>query len=431
MTTTVPSAKNGARPDDQGPPGRPPVRHPLRTNGSYRALWVGDLVSQFGSKITEFVLPLLLVTTLHASALQVGVVQTAYMAPFFLLPLIAGVWLDHRSKRPVMIFADLIRFALVLCVPVMTLLGALDLWHVYLIAFAVGSFTVLYDIAAAAYLPELLPAPQLPAANSLVTSNQAVGGTAGPGLSGWLVGLFGPAATLVVDALSYLTSATALMLMNHREQPRARTAERDLRRELVDGVHAVVRNPPIRAVSLHACVYNAGVAMMNLAFLIFFVRELQHSSGQFGLIMVAGGVGAVTGALVAPRLIRRFGLGRAFPYVLVFSTTAYFLLLTADGGSRDVLWCSLAYFLGTAGSSGGSVIAVTMRQRLTPAALYARMTATYRLFSFGALCVGSLTAGVLADTVGARATLWVVPFVLMASAVPVLGRAVLSLPRTD
>jgi MFS family permease len=426
MTTTVPGAQS-AQPSTQTPPARSPVRHPLRTHGSYRALWAGDLVSQFGSKITEFVLPLLLVTTLHASALQVGAVQAAYMAPFFLLPLFAGVWLDHRSKRPVMIASDLVRFALVLCVPVMALLGTLALWHLYVIALTVGALTTVYDIAAAAYLPELLPSEQLPTANSMVTANQALGGTAGPGLSGWLIGLFGPAATLVLDALSYLASATALMLMRHREQPMARTEDRDLRRELSDGVHAVVRNRPIRAVALHAGIYNAGVALMNLAFLILFVRELRHTSGQFGLIMVAGGVGAVTGALVAPRLIRRFGFGRAFPYVLVFSTTAYFLLLTADGGTLDVLWCALAYFLGTAGSSGGSVIAVTMRQQLTPAPLYARMTATYRLFSFGTLCVGTLAAGILTDSIGARATLWIAPFMLVASAAPVLGRAVRTL----
>lgn len=419
MTTTAPSA--------QAPSTHSAVRHPLRTHPGYRAVWTGDLVSQFGSKITEFVLPLLLVTTLHASSLQVGAVQTLYTAPFFVLPLFAGVWLDRRTKRPVMIVSDLLRFALVLCVPVLTLLGSLTMWHVYAAALSVGALSVIYDIAAAAYLPELLPQEQLPAANSMVTANQAVGGTTGPGLSGWLIGVFGPAATLVFDALSYLASATALMLVNHREQPVPRSGKRDLRRELADGLRSVLKNPPIRAVALHAGIYNAGIALTNLAFLMFFVRELRHSSAQFGTVMVAGGLGAVVGALTAPRLIRRLGFGRAFQCVLLFSTTAYFLLPMAEGRALDVLWCGLAYFLGTFGASGGSVIAVTMRQQLTPPDVYARMTATYRLIGFGALSLGTVTAGVLIDSVGARTVLWTAPLVLLASAAPILTRPVRTL----
>lgn len=416
------STEQTAVPGRAEPPARP--RHPLRTSRDYRALWAGDVVSQFGSKITEFVLPLLVVTSLHATGTQVGLLQTLYMAPFFLLPLFAGVWLDRRPARPVMIATDLARFALVLAIPVLALLGGLQLWHVWLIALLGGALTALYDIAATAYLPRLLRTDQLPPANSLVMANQAVGGTAGPGLAGWLIGLFGPAATLVFDALSYLTSASALMLVRHREKRTPPAVDRDLRRELAEGLRSVLENPPIRAVAVHAGIYNAGIALLNLAFLMRFVRELGHSSGQFGLIMVSGGIGAVIGALTAPALIRRFGFGRAFLTVLAFSTAPYFLLLVADGGAGDVAWSALAYLLGTAGASGGSVIAVTMRQRLTEPRLYARMTATYRLISFGMLTLGTATAGLLTEYASARTALAIAPVVLILSVAPIATRPV-------
>lgn len=421
MTTT----EQPAAPTPAKPPARP--RHPLRTSRDYRALWAGDVVSQFGSKITEFVLPLLMVTSLHATGTQVGLLQTLYMAPFFLLPLFAGVWLDRRPARPVMIATDLARFALVLAVPVLALLGDLRLWHVWLIALLGGALTALYDIAATAYLPRLLRADQLPPANSLVTANQAVGGTAGPGLAGWLIGLFGPAATLLLDALSYLTSASALMLVRHREKRTPPSVDRDLRRELAEGLRSVLDNPPIRAVAFHAGIYNAGIALLNLAFLMRFVRELGHSSGDFGLIMVSGGLGAVIGALSAPALIRRLGFGRAFLTVLVFSTGPYFLLLAPDGGAGDVPVAALAYLLGTAGASAGSVIAVTMRQRLTAPRLYARMTATYRLISFGMLTLGTTTAGLLTEYASARTALSIAPAVLILSALPITTRPVRTL----
>ncbi|MFH8724852.1 MFS transporter [Streptomyces termitum] len=418
---TEPRAGDGAG----GGAARP--RHPLRTGRDYRALWAGDAVSQFGSKITEFVLPLLMVTGLHATGTQVGLLQTLYMAPFFLLPLFVGVWLDRRPARPVMIATDLVRFALVLAVPVLALFDGLALWHVWLVALLGGCLSAVYDIAATAYLPRLLPPAQLPSANSLVTANQAVGGTAGPGLAGWLAALFGPAATLVFDALSYLASASALMLIRHRETTARSTAPRDLRKELGEGLRSVLDNPPLRAVAVHAGVYNAGIALLNLAFLMRFVRETGHDSADFGLVMVAGGIGAVAGALAAPRLLRRLGFGPAFLTVLVFSTTPYPLLLTVDGGGGDLPVSALAYLLGTGGASAGSVIAVTLRQRLTAPRLYARTTATYRLISFGMLTAGTTCAGLLTQYAGARTALAVAPVLLFLSVVPIAGRPVRTL----
>ncbi|MFJ6798024.1 MFS transporter [Streptomyces sp. NPDC091268] len=428
MTSTEQTAA-ASPPGPAAGSGSPPVRprHPLRTSRDYRALWAGDVVSQFGSKITEFVLPLLMVTSLHATGTQVGLLQTLYMAPFFVLPLFAGVWLDRRPGRPVMIATDLARFALVLAVPVLALLGDLRMWHVWVVALLGGALTAVYDIAATAYLPRLLPADQLPPANSLVTANQAVGGTAGPGLAGWLIGLFGPAATLVFDALSYLASASALMLVRHREKRTPPAADRDLRRELAEGLRSVLDNPPVRAVAVHAGIYNAGIALLNLAFLMRFVRELGHTSGDFGLIMVSGGLGAVIGALSAPALIRRRGFGRAFLTVVVFSTAPYFLLLAPDGGAADVPVSALAYLLGTAGASAGSVIAVTMRQRLTEPRLYARMTATYRLISFGMLTLGTTAAGLLTQYATARTALAIAPALLLLSTLPLTTHPVRTL----
>jgi MFS family permease len=404
---------------------------PLRTSRDFRAIVVGDAVSQFGTQITSFILPLLAVTTLDATGIEVGLLQAVYMAPFFVLPLFAGVWLDRRTKRPVMIAMDLLRFALVLWIPVAALLGTLSMDGVYVVAFVGGAMTVVYDIAATSYLPVLLPGPQLAAGNSALLVNQAVGGTGGPGVAGWLSQLFGPAATLVFDALSYLTSASALLLVRHREQPPAAPGRRSVRGELAEGLRSVLRHPVIRAVAVHAGVYNAGAALMNVAYLIYFVRDLRHSGAQFGLVMVAGGVGAIIGAVVAPALMRRLGAGRAFGLVVVFSTTTYFLLPLSHGGTFDVVLGGFAFALGTAGASAGSVIAVTMRQRLTDPGVYARMNATYRLISFGLLAIGATTAGVIVDTAGARAALWIAPFVLIASTVPLYTRPVRQVGRLD
>ncbi|MDA3647985.1 MFS transporter [Saccharopolyspora indica] len=397
----------------------------------FRLLWGGDLVSQLGSQITMFVLPLLVISALGATATEVGVLHALYTAPFFALPLFVGVWLERRARRPVMIAMDLCRAALVLTVPLATWLDALTLTQLYAVAVAVGSMTVVFDIAAASYVPRLVAAQHLESANSKLSADQAVGSVAGPGIAGWLNGVVGSASTLVLDGLSYLVSAVCLLRIRHREVP-AEPVERDVRRELADGLRAVFGNRYIRPIAIHAAIYNAGIELVTVGFLVHFVRDLGLGSGLYGVVLVVGGLGAICGALLAPSAIARAGYGNAFTGALALSTTSYFLLPWASGSAASVTSvAALGYFLGCVGSATGGVASVTLRQRLTPPELHARMTATYRLINFGAIPVGAALSGVLVDSLGAATVLWIAPVVLMASTLPVVLGPVRTLRSLD
>lgn len=402
----------------------------LRQRG-FRLLWGGDLVSQLGSQITMFVLPLLVISTLGATATEVGVLHALHTAPFFALPLFAGVWLERRARRPVMITMDVCRAVLVLTVPLAAWLDALTLAQLYVVALAVGSMTVVFDIAAASYLPRLVAAQHLDSANSKLSADQAVGAVAGPGIAGWLNGLVGSASTLVLDGLSYAVSAVCLLGIGHREVPAA-PVERNVRQELVDGLRAVFGNRYIRPIAVHAAIYNAGIELVTVGFLIHFVRDLGLGSELYGVVMVVGGLGAVCGALLAPSVIARIGYGNTFSAALVLSTTSYFLLPWVSGSTASVTSvAALGYFLGCVGAATGGVVSVTLRQRLTPPELHARMTATYRLMNFGAIPVGAALSGVLVDSWGAARVLWIAPVVLMVSALPVVLGPVRSLRTLD
>ncbi|MFE5916578.1 MFS transporter [Streptomyces sp. NPDC056468] len=391
----------------------------------FRLFWTGDLVSQLGSEMTLFALPLVMVSTLDASGTQIGLLEAFYTLPFFLLPLFVGVWQERRARRPVMIATDLARFVLVVTIPVAAVLDVLSLAHVYVVAVLVGALSVVYDIAARSYLPRLVAPEHLGSANSKITADQAVSATMGPGGGGWLAGAFGAASVLFLDALSYLVSAVAMIAVRTREKPEPPPAERDLRRELAEGLRAVFGNPPVRAIALHAAIYNAGGSLVNVAFLVFFVRQLDMGTFAYGLVTVIGGIGAIFGAVCVPFLFERIGYGPSLLVALAFSTNAYFLLPLYTGSDTAVFWASaVGLFLGYAGSAAGSVIAVTVRQKVTPPELHARMNATYRLMNFGTIPVGAALAGVLVDGIGARTTLWLAPFVLLASVIPVANRTI-------
>src|SRR5215472_1485558 len=119
-------------------------------------LWTGYTVSVFGSKITLLALPLTAVLALHATPLQMGLLAAAGTAPYLVLSLFAGVWVDRRRRRPLMIAADLGRAALLLSVPLAAALDTLRIEQLYAVALATGSLTVLYSVSSTSFIPLLV-----------------------------------------------------------------------------------------------------------------------------------------------------------------------------------------------------------------------------------------------------------------------------------
>lgn len=88
-------------------------------------LWPAQTVSVFGSQVTTVALALTAVLTLHATALQMGLLRAAGAVPALLIGLFAGVWVDCLPRRPLLVWADLGRAALLGSIPCAALLGAL------------------------------------------------------------------------------------------------------------------------------------------------------------------------------------------------------------------------------------------------------------------------------------------------------------------
>jgi hypothetical protein len=98
---------------------------------------------------------------LSASAAEVGILRAALFLPFLLATLPLGVLVDRRRRLPLMIGADLGRFVLIGSIPVLVWVGAAQMEILYIIVFAAGSLTVLYQLADFAFLPRVVAADEL------------------------------------------------------------------------------------------------------------------------------------------------------------------------------------------------------------------------------------------------------------------------------
>lgn len=376
----------------------------------FRLTWTSGAVSQFGDRISEVAVPLIAVGLLDASAAQVALLTALAWAPN-LLGIVLGAWVDgRRRKRRLLIVTDLVRAGVLLSLPLAHLWGTVTLGQLYAVAVLTGLAGVVAGCAWQPLFARLVPPSSYVDANSKFSAARSASFVAGPAVGGGLVQALSAPVTVVVDALSFLASALLLGRITVDEPaPAARTgaAVPALLRDARDGLAFVVRHPVLRA-SLGCCTtvnfftFLAGTGMVVL----FADRVLHLSPGAIGLTMGIGATGSLVGALTAPRLSRRLGVGRAVAVGAVLFPAPYALAALAGGPAWAAAGClGGAYFLVGLGVMWFDVNLNSLQTAVTPDALRSRVTGAFGTVNYGVRPLGALAGGALATAFGLRATL--------------------------
>ena len=138
------------------PPVRNPFASPLWSNRSFVRVWAAATVSIFGSLITRIALPLVAILVLGSGALEVAVLRGLDLGATLVFGLVAGAWVDRLRRRPVLIWADLGRAALLGSVPIAFALGVLGFPQLLVVSGLAAILTTFFDAADNAYLPTIV-----------------------------------------------------------------------------------------------------------------------------------------------------------------------------------------------------------------------------------------------------------------------------------
>ncbi|GAA3044457.1 MFS transporter [Streptomyces roseofulvus] len=389
----------------------------------FRRLWIGDTVSQAGAAVTVLALPLVAIGPLGASPFEAGLLVMCEYLGFLLLGLPAGAWVDRMRGRRVMIAGDLGRAALLATLPAAAWLDVLTLPQLYAVGFGLSVLTAFFDIAYQSQLPRLVDADRVVAANVALESSRTVTAAAGPGVGGALIAAVTAPVALVVDAASFLASAVALSRIRRPDPKPERVPGARLRDEIAEGLRFVFRDRLLRALTLTAAISNLCGTIGASMLLVLLAGELGMSPFLCGLVFTAEALGGLLGSLLTTRAVARLGETRAMCASVVVSGALWLAALPffhADW--RYALACVLQG-LGWTAFMTFKIASVALRQRVTPAPLLGRVTATVRFVVWGAMPLGALAGGLLGEYAGVRTALWtggagellaVVPLLLVA-----------------
>lgn len=375
----------------------------------FRRFWAGQSVSQFGDRITELALPLIAISALNASANQVAWLTALIWTPN-LLAIFLGAWVDQRAhKRRLMILADLVRAAVLLSVPAAYLLGAVTLGQLYAVALLMGTAGVLFNTAYPPFFVRLVPRASYVDANSKLSASRSASYVAGPAIGGALVQALTAPVTVVVDALTFLVSAVLVGRVSVDEPPAAsgNAGAPSLLQRAREGLSFVVRHPVLRATLGCAATVNFFTFVAGSGLMVLFAnRSLGLSAGAIGIAFGIGATGSVLGAVSAPKLSRRFGVGRSIVVGAVLFP-APIAIAAAAGGP---LWLragalAAAEFLSGFGVMLFDVNLNSLQAAVIPDGMRSRVAGAYGTINYGIRPVGAVVGGLLATLIGLRATL--------------------------
>ncbi|MBB5789966.1 MFS transporter [Jiangella mangrovi] len=380
----------------------------MRLGGRFWRFWAAATLANLGDGIRVAAFPLL-AASLTDDAFAVAAVGAATALPWLLTGLAAGSLADRRGARTLLAGADAGRIVVLLGLVAALLTDTATLPLVAAAAFALGVAETVRDTAAQTVVPRLVPSRLLERANGRlvageVAGNEFVGPLIGAGLfsAGVALPFAANSATLAIAVLLVLSLPASLLAATARGGEAGAPV-------VADGVRAglgwLARQRVLRGLLGAVAMVMLADAAWFAVFVLYLDARLDAGALGFGVFLAIGGVGGLTGALLADRLI-----GRQRHRAVLLGSIAVIAVTPALLLAAPTTWAAVVVVVAT---SGGftvlNVAAVSVRQRLTPPGLLGRVTAAWRTVVFGAGAVGALGGGAVASWQGLQA-----PFVLSA-----------------
>lgn len=370
-------------------------------------LWAGQTAAQVGFQVGTLATSAIAITILHASETQIGILSGLQTLAFLIVGLPAGAWVDGWRKRHVMITANLARIAALVSIPIAYAFFSLTIAHLMVVAALLGLSTVFFDVAYQSYVPMIASKRYIGAANGRLEASYQVGRAGGPGLGGWLLGVLAPPLAYLLTASTYVCSTWAIWRIRTPE-PRPAHSDASLRSQIVNGL-SFVRGQRL-LFPLFSCIACAAFAGAGIQVLlpILVLRTLGMSATQLGLLLSAGALGGVLGALTRPAWITRLGIGRCIVITNIVGVSA----LLAQPASVHVPFTA-AWVIACSGVVSSYFITIynvtqmSLRQEICPPDMLGRMNAIFRFAVWGVMPLGSFVAGIIASWVGVEATMYI------------------------
>jgi MFS family permease len=363
---------------------------------AFNRLWAGSIISNLADGVLIAAAPLLAIT-LTDSTVLISIIGAMVMLPWLLFAMPIGVMVDRVDRRFILAGSNAIRSAVVGIVALGISTGHVTIYWLIFAAFIIGVCEVATDTTAQSLIPQILHEEHYEKGNSrLQISETVIQGFIGSPLSGFLYAL-AIWLPFFINSIGYAVATLFALSIPIQYLQDVRTdipfaKKPHFIEDIKFGIkylynHKLLRRLVVTTASIGVC-YSAGTATMVL----FIIKDLKVEPRYFGIILTIQGMGALLGAIVAPKASAKFG--RDIMMTLGITLSSVVLLL--QGFAPNIyIFVGLATFGGFAIAQWNILLMATY-QTVIPNELYGRIHATRRTLVWGMMPIGSVIGGVLA-----------------------------------
>lgn len=355
----------------------------------FHLLWAGETAGHVGDRVTQIVVPAVMVFVLGASAFEIGLVSMAQYVAIPVLSLVAGALVDRWDLRRLLIACDLVRFCAIAIIPVAYWQGFLSVPLLFVCVAVVSVATVFFSLGYIPALSSIVETRDLVRANARLEGSRTVSEVGGPALAGWLYQLFGTVA-LLVDALSYLLSAAAFRAM--RPLGGHAGAGQRIRSRLAIGIRMNWTDPILRRSTAGTFLANIGGPIFVTQLPVLAYQGLNLSAAEFGTVMSIAALGAVLGTVLAPGIARRMGSGRMLALSMVAHSAAGLGILAVPRYPAAIVLCLTLTLYGFF-FAWYNINSQSIRQARVPIKDQAVIHGAYRTVTWGVIPISAFVGG--------------------------------------
>ncbi len=295
----------------------------LFANRNFFLLWVGQLVSQLGDRLSQMALIGLVYEKAPGSTIQIAKLLSFTIIPVFIIGPIAGAYVDRWDRRKTMFICDFTRALLVLIIPTFLFFkeGFIWIYIIIFLAFSIGRFFIPAKLS---IIPEIVEKEDLLMANTLINTTGMIAAVIGFGLSGLLIELLGARSGFFLDGLSFFISGALIFMMSNKKETKlsifkfgheiVEVIKKSIISEIKDGFLYFFKTKSIRLTSIIIFSLSSALGAIYVVAIVFVQKQLHSATKDLGFLITFLGLGLFLGSII----YGRFGQ-KTSPYKIIFA----------------------------------------------------------------------------------------------------------------
>ncbi len=306
------------------------------SNRNFLFLWIGQLVSTFGDRLTQMALVALVYQQNPGSEIALAKLISFTIIPVFIIGPVAGVWVDRLNRKNVMVISDILRGCLILSIPLF--IGMKQILFVYLAIFLTFSISRFFIPSKMAIIPDLVPKESLLVANTLSGTTYMIGNVVGLVVAGIIVNIksIGAIGGFYIDSMTFFVSASLIAMIAHIHsikevrQDIITTTEaigssirRSIAGDIIEGLKTIWKYKDMRFIVSVFFIFMAGLGAISCVIIVFVQQAFGTSTRDLGFL----GTFLVIGLFMGTIAYGKFGQSSPKRKVVFYSFIASGILI--------------------------------------------------------------------------------------------------------